>query len=229
MNSQLPLHLRLRDSATFANYFPGPNAQLLHCLEQRREPFVYLWGAGGSGKSHLLQAACHAASEMGAGAAYLPLAELSGMSPDLLEGLEQMGVIAIEDIETVAGNREWEVALFHLYNRVREQGGRLYVAGSVPPASLGLTLPDLVSRLSWGPVFQLEPLSDEEKLRALQLRAKGRGMVLSDEVAGYLMKHTERDLHNLFELLERLDRESLAAQRKLTIPFVRDLIVKVRK
>jgi DnaA family protein len=229
MNSQLPLHIGLRDSATFANYFPGPNAQLLHCLEQGREPFVYLWGAGGSGKSHLLQAACHAASETGAGTAYLPLADLVRMSPDLLEGLEQMGVIAIEDIETVAGNREWEVALFNLYNRVREQGGRLYVAGSGPPASLGLTLPDLVSRLSWGPVFQLEPLSDEEKLRALQLRAKGRGMVLPDEVAEYLMKHTERDLHNLFELLERLDRESLAAQRKLTIPFVRDLIVKVGK
>lgn len=224
MKSQLPLHIGLRDSATYANYYPGPNAQLLHCLEQGSEPFVYLWGRGGSGKSHLLQAACHAATEKGESAVYLPLAELVKMSPELLEGLEQMGVIAIEDIESVVANREWETALFHLYNRVRDRGGRLYVAGCAPPASLGLTLPDLVSRLGWGPVFQLEHLSDEDKRLALQLRAEVRGMVLPDEVAGYLMKHAERDLHSLFEWLERLDRESLAAQRKLTIPFVRSLL-----
>lgn len=225
MKSQLPLRIGLRDSATYANYYPGPNAELLHCLERGSEPFVYLWGGEGSGKSHLMQAACHAGAESEQRAAYLPLAELVKMSPDLLEGLEQMDVIAIDNIGSIAGNREWETALFHLYNRMRAQGGRLYVAGSAPPSSLGLTLPDLVSRLGWGPVFQLEPLSDEDKRSALQLRAEGRGMVLPDEVASYLMKNAERDLHSLFELLEKLDRESLAAQRKLTIPFVKQLLV----
>lgn len=229
MNSQLPLHIGLRDSATFANYYPGPNAQLLHCLEQGSEPFVYLWGAAGSGKSHLLQAACHDATEAGVGAVYLPLAELGQLTPELLEGLEQMGLVCIEGVETVATNAEWESALFHLYNRVREHGGRLYVAGDAPPAGLGLDLPDLVSRLSWGPVFQLVPLSDEDKLAALRLRARHRGMALPYEVAAYLLKHASRDLHSLFELLEQLDKASLAAKRKLTIPFVRDLVVKSEK
>lgn len=229
MRSQLPLSIGLRDSATYANYYAGPNAQLIHCLKEGQEPFVYLWGAEGSGKSHLLQAACHAATESGVRAAYLPLVELTELSPEVLEGLEQIDVIAIDNIETISSHGEWERALFNLYNRVRELGGRLYVAGNGSPASLDIMLPDLVSRLGWGPVFQLEPLTDDDKRRALQMRAERRGMTLTDEVAGYLMKHAERDLHSLFELLERLDRESLVAQRKLTIPFVREFIVKSEK
>ena len=114
MRSQLPLHIGLRDSATFANFFSGPNAQLLYCLEQGKEPFVYLWGGSGSGKSHLLQAVCYAASEAGVAAAYLPMADLVSMSPQLLEGLEQMEIIAIEDVENVASNQEWEVGLFKI-------------------------------------------------------------------------------------------------------------------
>jgi DnaA family protein len=224
LRQQLPLRIGLRDSATFANFYPGGNAAASHALEQQREPFIYLWGARGSGKSHLLQAACHAVTEGGAGAAYLPMDELSAMSPQLFEGMEQMALVCIDELDAIAGDSEWEQALFHLYNRMRDSGCHLVVAGQAAPSSLGLQLPDLISRLSWGPVFQLQALNDEEKAAALRLRAAQRGMEMPAEVAGYLLNHAPRDMHALFELLDELDEVSLAAQRKLTIPFVRELI-----
>ncbi len=221
---QLPLRIGLRDSATFANFYPGPNAALLHALQSVAEPFIYIGGAQGSGRSHLLQAACHAVSEANGLAAYLPLAECLVMSPQMLEGMEQMALVAIDDVELLAGNSEWEQALFHLYNRVRDAGNRMVVAGNGAPAALGIVLPDLLSRLGWGPVFQLLPLDDREKAEALRLRAGQRGMELSSEVADYLLNHASRDMRDLFALLERLDEGSLAAQRRLTIPFVRTFI-----
>lgn len=221
---QLPLRIGLRDSATFTNFYVGPNAAVVHTLQLAREPFIYLSGAVGSGRSHLLQAACHAVGESTGQAAYLPLQECMPMSPLMLEGMEQMVLVAIDDVELLAGNREWELALFHLYNRVREAGHRMIVAGNAAPAALGIALPDLLSRLGWGPVFQLQLLDDTGKSEALRMRAKQRGMELPAEVADYLLNHASRDMHDLFALLDTLDEGSLAAQRKLTIPFVRTFI-----
>jgi len=220
----LPLRIGLRDSATFDNFLPASNAQALHALQQPSEPFVYLWGGAGSGKSHLLQAACHAVTEAGGSAVYLPLEELSAMSPELFEGMEQMQLVCIDEVDCIAGDSNWEQALFHLYNRLRDSGNRLIVAGQASPAALGLDLPDLVSRLGWGPVYQLQLLTDEEKAQALRLRAAQRGMEMPPEVASYLLSHAPRDMQALFILLDELDEVSLAAQRKLTIPFVRQII-----
>jgi len=203
LRQQLPLRIGLRDSATFANFLPAANAQALHALQQQGEPFIYLWGAGGCGKSHLLQAACHAVTEAGGSAVYLPLGELSQMSAELLEGMERMQLVCIDEVDSIAGNTRWEQALFHLYNRLRDSGNRLVVAGQAAPPALGLSLPDLVSRLGWGPVYQLQLLSDE---------------------ANYLLNRAPRDMQALFALLDELDEVSLAAQRRLTIPFVREVI-----
>lgn len=228
MPGQLPLHISLRDSATFANFLPADNAQVLLQLVEaaslKGEAFIYLWGAPGTGKTHLLQAVCHAMSRNNATGVYLPLAH-EGIRPEMLDGLESMPLIAIDDLQAVAGNRDWETALFNLYNRVRDGGeGRLIVTGTANPQALGLTLPDLESRLLWGLVFQLQSLDDEQLGGALQLRAKGRGMDMPDDVAAYILKRCPRDMHALFELLEKLDHESLVAQRKLTIPFVKQFI-----
>lgn len=220
---QLPLRIGLRDSATFANFYPGANAGASHALQQGEEPFIYLWGADGCGKSHLLQAACHTAGEQGSRSFYLPLDE-PGIAPSMLEGLESMGLVCLDNLQAVAGNDDWEQALFHLYNRLRESGNHLLAAGNAAPGALGLRLPDLVSRLGWGPVFQLQPLDDTGKAEALRLRAANRGMQMSVEVASYLLQRAPRDMHALFALLERLDEGSLAAQRKLTIPFIRQLL-----
>ena len=221
---QLPLGIGLKDSATFDNFYPAGNEIALQSLQQGNDRMVYLWGPAGSGKSHLLQAACHATAAEGLSPVYLPLQELITFSPELLQGLEQQALIAIDDIQVITGLAEWEEALFHLYNRVRDRGRRLVVSASVAPAGLALTLPDLTSRLGWGPVFQLASLSDTDKRAALQLRARRRGLDMSNDVADYLLRRCPRDMDSLFNLLNRLDQASLAAQRRLTIPFVRDLL-----
>nr|WP_303900953.1 DnaA regulatory inactivator Hda [Thiohalomonas denitrificans] len=228
MSAQLPLGIGLRDGATFDNFFAGPNTEVVVQLERGDEPFLFLWGSSSSGRSHLLQAACQGMSGGGGGAVYLPLSDNVELAPEMLEGLETMALVAVDDLQQVAGDTEWELGLFHLYNRARESGCRIIVAADAPPGALGILLPDLRSRLGWGPVYQLLPLADGDKRTALQLRARRRGMALSDEVANYILQRSPRDLHSLFSMLEHLDRASLAAQRRLTIPFVREQLAVIR-
>ncbi|MGM0536816.1 MAG: DnaA regulatory inactivator Hda [Pseudomonadota bacterium] len=226
--AQLPLGVGLRDDATFANFHPGPNAslvdRLVHQLDDGGEPFLYVWGGPGTGRSHLLQAACHAASDRDRRALYLPLAELGHFPPLMLEEVERLDLVAIDDLERVMGRKRWEEALFHAFNRLRDAGKRLLIAAEAPPRQLSVKLPDLASRLTWGMTFHLRGLDDAGRLAALQLRARGRGMQLPDEVARYILHRGPRRLDALFETLEALDRASLSAQRKLTIPFVKQAL-----
>ncbi|WP_027960905.1 DnaA regulatory inactivator Hda [Halomonas halodenitrificans] len=226
--AQLPLGVGLRDDATFVNFHPGPNATLVGRLTQQLEPggepFLYLWGAPGVGRSHLLQAACHAASDHGERTLYLPLEELGHFPPLMLEDIERLDLLAIDDLERVVGRPRWEEALFHAFNRLRDAGKRLVVAAEAPPRQLPVKLPDLASRLTWGLTFHVQGLDDAGRLAALQLRARVRGMQLGDEVARYILHRGSRRLDELFLLLEELDHASLSAQRKLTIPFVKQAL-----
>ena len=228
---QLPLGVRLRDDATFANYYPGANAAALGYVERLceadagwAESLIYLWGREGVGRSHLLQAACLRFEQRGEAAVYLPLGEVADYGPELLDGLDQSELVCLDDLEAVAGRADWEEALFHLFNRLRDSGRRLLLAASVSPRELSVQLPDLQSRLTLALVFQLHALSDEDKLRALQLRASRRGLHLTDEVGRFILTRGERSMSALFELLERLDQASLQAQRKLTIPFLKETL-----
>jgi len=232
MSAQLALNLRLRESASFANFHPAANAEALDCLRraldslaasQATQRVIYLWGAAGSGRTHLLQAACHRAQELGLGCAYLPLAEAIAATPASFDGLESTPVVALDDLQMLVSRREWETAVFTLAECVRARAGLLLVAASAAPTSLGLSLPDLVTRLSWGPVYALRTLADDDKLAALQLRANRLGLELPADVARYVLARYPRDMHTLFAWLDRADRRSLASQRRLTIPFIRGL------
>ena len=216
---QYPLQIKLNEAATFENYLAGENADIVTILQSATEPYLYLWSADATGKTHLLQALCqsHAPGQ----AIYLPLQELVQQHSAVLEGLEQFALVCLDDVQSIAGRSDWELSLFTLYNRLREQGGQLCITSDVPPNQLAVKLADLVSRLHWGPVFQLQALADENKVKAMQLRATQRGFQLPDEVANYLLNRYPRDLHNLFALLDKLDTASLQAQRRLTIPFVK--------
>lgn len=221
---QLALRVGLRDGITFDNFLPDGNEPLLHQLRDGSEPFIYLWGGQGSGRSHLLHALCHAANERGLSAVHLGLMDYRLLDVAMLDGLEHFAVVTIDDIDAIAGEQPWEEALFHLYNRIRDSAARLVVSAAGSPATAGFHLADLVSRLGWGPVYQVQPLDDNGKAAALQLRARRRGMQLPDDVAAYLLKHSARDLSHLFALLDVLDQATLTAKRRLTVPFVRELL-----
>ena len=223
MNQQLTLSINLRDDATFDNFFSGQNEQVVHSLKQQDEPYVFLFGESGTGKSHLLQAACHEVGKKGLPVAYLPLTE-KGLMPAMLDGLEAMSLIALDDVQEVIGDESWERALFNLYNRVREKDVSMLVSSAEPLASLNIKLADLQSRLSWGPIFKLTALNDNEKQFALQQRAKNRGLELADDVVTYLLKHSARDMNSLFALFEKLDKASMVEKRKLTIPFIKNYL-----
>lgn len=228
---QLPLGVRLRDDATFKNFYPGSNAVALGYVERLcqadagwTENLIYLWGAAGVGRSHLLQAACLQMDQSDQQAVYLPLAELIEHGPDLLEGLEHCQLVCLDDLQVLAGRDDWQEALFHLFNRLRDQGQRLLLSATTAPRELPLELADLRSRLSQALVFQLRELAEEDKLHALQLRASRRGLQMPDEVAAFILNRGTRSMNALFELLERLDQASLQAQRKLTIPFLKEVL-----
>lgn len=225
MNAQLPLQVRLKDSMTFAELVPGPNAEAVDYLQFRfgAGQSAYLWGGAGTGKTHLLQAVCQHCAGSGESAVYLPLDRSAEFAPAVLDGLEALSLVCIDDTQAIAGDAAWEGALFRLFNSVRERNGRLLIAGARPIRALGLRLPDLATRLAWGLVFHLHPLNDEDKARALRLRARARGLDMPEAVARYLLQRHARDMAALFALLERLDQASLAAQRRLTIPFVREI------
>jgi len=225
---QLPLGLAMRESARFESFYRGPNAELVATLRAavrgQGEPFLYISGGAGMGKTHLLQAACFEADAAGISTAFLPLAELAGMSPAVLEGMEQMQLVCLDDVQAIAGNETWEHAVFDLFNRVRAATATLLVAGSGRPDQCGLGLPDLVSRLGWGAIYRLKPLPDEDMIAALLHRARGRGLELPVETAQFLLKRIPRDLPSVFDLLDRLDEASMIEQRRLTIPFVKSVL-----
>lgn len=225
---QIPLSLNLRDDAIFENFFSGNNAQVIGVLcasiISQDEQFVYCYGETGSGRTHLLQACCHLANEYDKTIFYLPLAQRDEFSPDILLALEQYQIVCIDDVDVVMGDRNWEEALFHFYNRARDQGTVLIVSASCVPRQLNCSLPDLQSRLTWGLAIEIKNLEDAEKIQSLQMRANHRGFQLSDDVASYLVHHYSRNMRDLFAILEKLDHASLAAKRKITIPFVKTVI-----
>ncbi|MDO3384552.1 DnaA regulatory inactivator Hda [Gilvimarinus sp. SDUM040013] len=226
---QLSLGVSLKDDATFANFFApehSVNLEVVNCLkaqvENNGEQFVYLWGASGAGLTHLLQASCHYAESMGVNVQYLPLNDVMGFAPEaLLEGLEHMDLVCLDGLDAIAGNAQWERALFNLYNALRDSGKLLLVAATHNPRSLGVHLADLQSRFQWGVIYAVESLGDDEKIQALRKRAKERGLDLSADVANYIVQRVPRDMNQLFCCLHKLDHASLAEQRKLTIPFVK--------
>lgn len=225
---QLPLAVHLRDETTLENYlFSASTLALRNLIESQAgeagEQALYLYGGAGSGRSHLLQAACH---QLPAGEAlYLALEQLVEMpAEEVLADIEHISLISFDNLQAVAGNSAWEEALFHLINRAQASGCRLIFSADNAPRQLGVELPDLQSRLSWGVVYQLPELTDQDKLQILQFRAKRRGMTLSDEPARYILSRANRSLGELMNLLVLLDQASMVAQRSLTIPFIKSTL-----
>ncbi|MGV2873970.1 DnaA regulatory inactivator Hda [Colwellia sp. E150_009] len=232
--AQLALSVQLPDDEVFDSYLSNANNTVVSQLNifvkgtekqgSSQPNCFYLFGLTGVGKSHLLHASSAYASQLGKTSVCLSCAELLKLSVEVLDGLEQIDFICLDDIQLIAGNQVWQQAIFDFYNRVLEHNNRLLVSGNQSVAKLGLTLPDLHSRLSWGLTEQLKPLSDAEKVMALQFRALKRGLILSDEAANFLINRLSRTMSNLITSLDILDKASIREQRKITIPFIKDVL-----
>ena len=223
--TQLALPLQLADHAVFASYLASGNEALvatLTCIAADDEGHgCWLWGGSATGKTHLLQAVCEAAGDR---AAYMPLSAIAGYGPGVLDGLSSRELICIDDIDCVAGQPEWEIALFDLCNQIIDAGSQLVVSAVSSPRESLIELADLRSRLARLPVFQLRALGEEDRVSALKLRSRHRGLELPDDAARYLLRHCRRDMASLYDLLDTLDKEALRAKRRLTVPFVREVL-----
>jgi len=222
---QLPLGVSIQDRATFASFYAGSNSlvvERLRSLAYGDRGVIWLWGATGSGRSHLLQAACAAAGARRA--AYLPLSELGEGATDFLADVRLLDLLCIDDIDSLIGRRDVELALFSAYRSLDERGGGLIVAADQPPVGLSWVLADIRSRFGAAEIFQLKPLDEEGEREALRLRAVSRGLDLPDETARYLLRRFPRDMRTLGRLLDTIDVASLSAQRRLTIPFVKSIL-----
>jgi DnaA family protein len=223
--SQLALPLRLADYAIFETFLAAGNEPVVDYLRSLTGAApgqgAWIWGAPATGKSHLLQATCE---RFGDRAAYLPLADLAAAGPGMLEGLESRQLVCIDDVDSVAGNESWERGLFILCNGVIDAGHHLVVSAAAAPRESGIVLADLRSRLQRLATFQVRGLDEASRMEALQLRASHRGLELPADTARFLMARSRRDMRSLYELLDKLDLEALRAQRRLTIPFVREVL-----
>jgi DnaA family protein len=221
----MALPLRLADHAVFESYFGAGNEALVATLGDLASgeggQGCWVWGAAAVGKTHLLQAVCDRAGDH---SVYLPLRMLADTGPDILDGLASRDLICIDDIDTVAGDESWEEGLFALCNELVDANRILIVSAAMSARECPISLPDLQSRLARLPIFQVRPLRENERVMALQLRARHRGLDLPDDTARYLLSHSRRDMASLYDLLDKLDLEALRAKRRLTIPFAKQVL-----
>ncbi|WP_455365323.1 DnaA regulatory inactivator Hda [Kaarinaea lacus] len=228
MQQQIPLGFTFSNEVSFDTFVAGDNGEAVTAIQnltqKGNEHYIYIWGAKGTGKSHLMQSICQQFTASQQAVAYLSLRDRKQYSPAILDGLEKLSLVCVDDVQEIVSDPAWEEALFHFYNRMRDGSIPLLVSGSKPASQLSLKLADLKSRLGWGLIFQIKMLNDHQKLLALQKRAVLRGMELNDEAGRYLLTRYSREMGDLLQLLDKLDKASLSEQRRLTIPFIRDCI-----
>lgn len=212
--AQLPLGIALDDYALFETFYAAGNELAVQALQNLTSPGIWIWGPPGCGKSHLLQAVA-----VSNDALYMPLASVE--SPLALDGLHDQRVLVLDDVDAVSGTAEWESAIFRLYNDIAGHGGILVASAAAPPRREAVELADLHSRYSALVAFRINALDDDNRAAALGMRAAHRGLNLSERSIQYLIHHTDRDMRSLYDLLHQLDRESLIASRRITIPFIK--------
>ena len=229
---QQPLPLYKTADKTFQEFVGGDNVAVVRGLEGWVDGdgpwFMLLWGEPGVGKSHLIQAALRECSRRARQAMYLPLGEMNDLGPEVLDGLETTEIVGIDGLDHLIGERQWETALFSLFNLLQDNGGRLLIATRQNPRFANFALADLQSRLCSGLMYQVVDLNDSDKKRYLCSRAEQRDLIMPASVADYIVTHHDRSLHDLSALFERLDSATLAAGRPLTVPFVKRVIAQMQ-
>ena len=224
---QIPLKLEPQRLDRLEDFVRGPNEHafmaVLQLLE-KPEGSLFLSGPEGSGKSHLLNGACHAARELGMAAFYIPLRRLPAEAAAGLQGLQILDLVCVDDLDCIAGNSGWEQALFNCFNEVHAARGRILVSSRKPLSALPFGLPDLASRLAWGVRQKLQVPGDEGKREVLQRQARRMHIELPPDVQDYLLKHGKRDMSSLLRSLERLRDAAFSEKRRITVPLLREVL-----
>jgi DnaA family protein len=224
---QIPLKLEPTRESRFEDFVAGPNAPVLESLKgilQEPDKLLFISGPKGTGKTHLLNAACLAAREQGMTAFYAGLRSMPKGSHQLLEGLESVDLVCIDDVHHIVGNASWEESLFHCLNRIRSKQGRIVLTSRERLSTLSFLLPDLMSRLQWGLRMQLDSLEEPDKVRVLDSYALSLGIELPGEVADYLIRHSSRNLGSLLLKVERLQLAAFTSKRRITVPLAREVL-----
>ncbi|MDE1948313.1 MAG: DnaA regulatory inactivator Hda [Burkholderiales bacterium] len=216
---QIPLAIGFDPLPTFESFLPGANGAALEHLRRLAMPAapVYLWGPSGSGKTHLLHALAHACQQAGQRVGWFSAGDLTPwpLAPDwslvILDRCDEFDEAA-------------QQAAFALFVEAATEGVQLAAAGRLPPVDLALR-DDLRTRLGWGHVFAMQPLSEAETRAALRREGDRRGILLSDDVMDHLLTRFPRDLKHLMNLLDRLDEYALSRARTVTVPLVRSMLV----
>ena len=226
--AQIPFDFGNQQRSDFDSFLPGENQALIDQLKLIADNSIkhglYLWGQKATGKTHLLQAICRKASEQGLQVAYIPLTQHQEISIEMLHDLGDMDLVCIDDLESIQGLREWQQGLTWLYNELRDNGHSIIFSANQSPKNISLELEDLRSRLSWDQVVQIKQADEDIKTQILKQEAQNRSFELSDEVIDYLMRRVNRDLESLIDILDKIDHASLVEKKKITIPFVKNII-----
>lgn len=228
MAEQLPVKFEFRANQAFDDFYPGTNQDVIDHLTKTvtgiGEQLIFLWGEEGYGKSHLLQACCNKAFDLGISAFYLDLSVVASTESGLFAGLENFELVCLDNIEALAGCKDWELAFFNFFNQHRDHQHRLILSANCAPNALVFTLPDLQTRINWGLPLKIQTLDDDDKIAALMHKAQKMGFDIAPQAARFLLTHYDRNLSSLWLMLEKLDSASLAAKRKLTIPFLKQIL-----
>ena len=225
---QLILKLQPDTKAVFENYYIGENETLINEISSVDKILdlqqVFIWCGKNQGKSHLLQATCSSFSKNNRNSVYLPMKKIKLYNTSIIDGLDTINLICIDDIDEICGDNNWERAIFNLINTVRATKNCILISSNQAPDHLNVSLPDLKSRLSWGPVYKIQELDDKQQVNAITLRAKFLGFNFPKESAQFLQNHLKRDMQHLSEAILSLEKETLVQQRKITIPFIKSVL-----
>ena len=224
---QLALQIQINERASLNNFFVSKkNNKTIQILKNillgsDKGVQIFIDDLGSNGKSYLLQAICNDFSNSNNSSIYIPMQEAINLDPSILEGVSELNLICIDDIDLINKRRDWEIALFNLINECHEKECFLLLSGSINKLE---AMPDLVSRIKKMETLRLEAINDDELLEATQAISKNLNIEISDKNMNYLINNSKRDIKTIFRTLSQLEKESLERKKSIGLNLIKEVI-----